>query len=84
MQHVRFPHPIPAHPPIPNPSWAAAVFAAKASSRGGILRRAVRDVEREIGREAFIAEVQQCGLRLIVSGGQFIVICNQGQIKLIC
>ncbi len=68
----------------PNPTWAEAIFSAKAVKRGGIVRRAVRDVEREMGRAAFVAEVQQRGYHLVECGGQFIVICNPGQMKVIC
>jgi len=34
--------------------WIEQVFAAKAVAKGGIVRRAVPWVEREIGRERFI------------------------------
>jgi hypothetical protein len=69
---------------IPNPNWLIAVFDAKASQRGGILRRAVRDVNREVGRDAFIQEVQRRGWHLIESGGQYVVFCNQGDFRILC
>lgn len=68
----------------PNIEWAAAIFTAKAASRGGIVRRAIRDVEREVGREVFIKEVQRRRFHLIECGGQFIVLCNTGHAQLIC
>lgn len=72
-------------PPRPNRAWTAAVvFAAKAAARGGIVRRAVRDVEREIGRDACSAEVRRRGFHLVECGGQFIVIRNPGRLTLIC
>ena len=71
-------------PPVPNPSWGAAMFGAKAALRGGIVRRAVRDVEHEIGREAFILEVRRRGFHLVECGSQFVVICNDGQMKVHC
>ena len=71
-------------PPLPNPAWCAAVFGARAAARGGVLRRAVRDVEHEIGRDAFLREVRRRGFHLIECGGQFIVICNEGQMKVLC
>ncbi|MFP4044002.1 MAG: hypothetical protein ACLFTP_05470 [Rhodosalinus sp.] len=49
-----------------------------------MLRRSVRDVEREIGREALVAEVRARGFHLIECGGQFIIICNSGHIRVIC
>ncbi|MDP5086047.1 MAG: hypothetical protein NWQ23_11545 [Yoonia sp.] len=66
--------------PLANPSWCARIFDAKAARSGGIVRRAVRDVEREIGRAAFVTEVSRRGFHLVECGGQFIVICNPGQL----
>ena len=56
--------------------WIAQMFAAKAAREGGIVRRAVDDVEREVGRDAFIAAVAARGFHLIEIADQFIVICR--------
>lgn len=64
--------------------WADAIFASKAVGRGGIVRRSVVTVEREIGRDAFEAEVRRRGFHLVEIGGQFIVLCNSGQMRVIC
>lgn len=76
------------HSPAPNflrkPTWVDEVFSAKAAARGGVVRRAVHDVEREIGRASFINEVQRRGYHLVECGGQFVVFCNSGQIKILC
>ncbi|WP_245541136.1 hypothetical protein [Yoonia vestfoldensis] len=66
--------------PRANPSWCARIFDAKSARKGGIVRRAVRDVDREIGRAAFVEEVGRRGFHLIECGGQYIVICNSGQL----
>ena len=71
-------------PPVSNPSWCTALFGAKSAARGGIVRRAVRDVEHEIGRDAFYSEVRRRGFHLVECGDQFIVICNDGQLKVHC
>lgn len=71
-------------PPVSHPSWCNAIFTAKAVEKGGVIRRAVRDVEREIGRDAFIREVARRGYHLIEVGGQFVVICNEGRMTVIC
>lgn len=70
--------------PLLAQAWLDDVFAAKAVGKGGIVRRAVRDVEREIGREILVHEVRKRGFHLIECGGQFIVICNPGQMQVIC
>ena len=71
-------------PPVPTLPWLDEVFSAKAVARGGVVRRSVRDVEREVGRARFIAEVRRRGFHLVECGGQFIVICNAGQVHIIC
>ena len=79
----------PFHPAIrPSPpgggAWLENIFHAKSVARGGIVRRAVRDVEREAGREALFAEVRRRGYHLVECGGQFIVICNSGHLQVLC
>ncbi len=76
MQHYR---PLTRHS-----GWIDAAFSARAVAEGGIIRRAVRDVEREVGRDAFLREVRRRGFHLIECGGQFILICNPGQLQLHC
>ncbi len=68
----------------PNPPWFNRIFMAKAVTKGGVVRRAVRDVEREIGREWLEAEVRARGFHLLECGGQFIIICNPAAMKVIC
>lgn len=70
--------------PLSAVTWLDELFSAKAVGKGGIVRRAVRDVEREIGRAALGLEVRHRGYHLIECGGQFIVICNPGQVQVIC
>ena len=59
----------------PNPAFFHHLFGAKAAQTGCIVRRAVRDVEREVGRAALIAEVDRRGFHLLECAGQFIVVC---------
>ena len=64
-------------------AWIARLFDAKTAGRGGVVRRSVISVEREIGRAALVNEVTRRGFHLIECGGQFIVICNTGHLKII-
>ncbi|GHE05157.1 N-(5'-phosphoribosyl)anthranilate isomerase [Defluviimonas sp. 20V17] len=61
--------------------WIEHMFAAKAVTRGGVIRRSVAWVEHEIGRERLIAEVRARGFCLLECGGQFVVICQRGAIR---
>lgn len=67
-----------------NVAWAESVFSAKAVDRGGIVRRSVASIEREIGREAFEAEVKRRRFHLIEIGGQYVVLCNMGHMRIVC
>ena len=67
-----------------NLPWCNAIFSARALDKGGVVRRATRDVDREIGREPFIREVRRRGFHLVEIGGQYVVICNPGHMTVIC
>ena len=71
-------------PILGNPGWCEAIFTARAVEKGGIVRRARRDVDREIGHDAFVREVRRRGYHLIEVGGQYVVICNPGSMTVIC
>jgi hypothetical protein len=70
--------------PTANSLWCDAIFTAKALEKGGIVRRATRDVDREIGRDAFVREVRRRGFHLVEVSGQYLVICNPGRMTVIC
>ena len=56
--------------------WIDEIFSAKAVARGGVIRRDLRWIDREVGRERFMAEVRTRGFHLIESGDQWVVICH--------
>jgi hypothetical protein len=88
MQHPFRPAPFPLRSPPPpfgsNSAWVNAIFTAKAVQSGGVIRRSVRSVEREIGREAFEAEIRRRGFHAMEVGGQYIILCNTVQMRVIC
>jgi len=61
--------------------WVEHLFSAKAVERGGVVRRATVWVEREIGRERLIAEVQERGFCLLETQEQLVIICNPGPLR---
>jgi len=48
------------------------------------VRRSVSDVERKIGRERFENEVRKRGFHLLECDGQFLIICSDCRLKVIC
>jgi len=64
-------------------AWIAHVFSSKAARTGGVVRRSVAWVDREIGRDEFLFAVAQRGFRLLECGGQIVVICTRDRVKIL-
>jgi len=62
-------------------AWLRGVFASRDARCGGVFKRQVRDVERIVGREAFLAEVERRGWQALENGRHFIVCCNAQPIR---
>jgi hypothetical protein len=75
--------------PIPRPfsrqanDWLDRVFHCRATTTGGVIRRQVMDVEREVGRRAFEDEVRKRNFRLLRTRHHFIIVCDTGPINII-
>ena len=63
--------------------WIAQMFSTKAARRGAVVRRSVAWVDREVGRDRFIAEIRRRGFHLVRTADQFIVICHGGPIDIL-
>ncbi len=63
--------------------WIDEIFSAKAVARGGVIRRDIRWIDREVGRQRFMSEVRARGFHLIESGDQWVVICHSGYFRVI-
>lgn len=61
--------------------WMNQVFSSRDAIRGGVFKRQVRDVERIVGRDAFLAEVERRGWQALENGRHFIVCCNAQPIR---
>lgn len=60
--------------------WLTNIFAAKSVRDGGIVRRKLADVDRIVGRDAFIREVEKRGFQAFENAGQVIVFCNDAPV----
>jgi hypothetical protein len=58
----------------PDP-WIDQIFLARAATTGGVIRRNVDWVEREIGRDRFYQEVRRRGFHLMRAGNQYLILC---------
>ncbi len=61
--------------------WIAHVFASQAARDGGVVRRKVRDVERFVGRDPFLGEMQRRGFPVVENAGQFVIFCNNEPLR---
>lgn len=62
--------------PVTPQDWLCQMFASKSVIEGGVVRRNVRDVERLVGRETFLAVMRKRGYRVVENAGHFVVFCN--------
>lgn len=60
--------------------WMRALLTSR-EAQGGVFTRYVSDVERLVGREAFLREVQRRGWQALENGRHFIICCNAEQVR---
>jgi hypothetical protein len=61
--------------------WISHLFSSQAAREGGVIRRKLRDVERFVGRDAFLAEMKRRGFPVIENAGQLVIFCNREPIR---
>ena len=63
--------------PIRPEDWMRRIFLTRAAAEGGVVRRKTSDIDRIIGRERFVAELDRRGFRAVENGGQTVIFCNR-------
>lgn len=63
--------------------WLDQLFSTKAAQQGAVVRRSMAWVDREVGRDLFVQEVQRRGFHLLRTADQFIVVCHNGPIEIL-
>lgn len=83
MAQLYRPSALPAAPVNLSPEdWLRQIFSARAA-QGGVVRRSIAWVDREVGRDLFVAEVRRRGFHLLASSNQFIVVCNRDPVQML-
>lgn len=67
--------------PLSPDVWLNDLFSSKSVMRGEVIRRKARDVERFVGRERFMAEIERRGYRVAENAGQYIIFCNREPVR---
>jgi hypothetical protein len=71
------------HPHTDAEAYLRDVFGAKAVRDGKIIRRNLRDIERYVGRENFVAELHRRGFRAVENAGQMVIFCNAEPVRIV-
>ena len=66
--------------PVRGQEWLDQVFKSRAAETGGVIRRQIADVEREIGSAALVLEVRRRNFRLIRTRAHYVIVCDPGPI----
>ena len=61
--------------------WLRQIFTSLEARKGGIVKRQIRDVERLVGRDAFVRAVEKHGFQAIENNRHFIIFCNPHPIR---
>ncbi|ABD56505.1 hypothetical protein [Jannaschia sp. CCS1] len=56
--------------------WLSQVLSSREAQGGGIVKRQVRDVERLVGRDAFLEEAERRGFQVVQNNRHFVIFCN--------
>lgn len=56
--------------------WLEQVFKSRTVETGGVIRRQIVDVDREIGEAVLIAEVRRRNFRLLRTRAHFVIVCD--------
>jgi hypothetical protein len=65
-------------------AWIDQIFDRKQVAQGNAVRRALRDVQKYASLDQLIEEVKARDFHLVQVGEQVIVLCNKGDITLLC
>lgn len=68
-------------PHLTSDQWLRQVFSSGEARKGGVVKRQIRDVERMVGREAFLKEVERRKFQAVENGRHFVVFCNNGPLR---
>ncbi|WP_338273895.1 N-(5'-phosphoribosyl)anthranilate isomerase [Roseicyclus marinus] len=56
--------------------WLEQVLSSAEARSGGVVKRQIRDIERLVGRDAFLAEAERRGFQVVQNNRHFVIFCN--------
>ena len=67
--------------PLTTNEWITDLFSSRAAAKGSVVRRKRRDIERYVGMDEFLDELDRRGFQAIENAGQIVIFCNQEPIR---
>lgn len=67
--------------PLSPEIWLNDLFASKAVQQGAVIRRKARDVERFVGMDTFLREIDRRGYQVVENSGQLVIFCNRAPLR---
>jgi hypothetical protein len=67
--------------PVTPQQFLAGLFSSRAAATGAVIGRNARDIDRFVGREAFLAEMRRRGFSVVENAGKMVVFCNREPIR---
>ena len=67
--------------PLSPDVWMADLFSSKAVNEGAVIRRKARDIERFVGMDRFMAEIDRRGFQVAENAGQIVIFCNRAPVR---
>lgn len=61
--------------------WISDIFRAKAVRDGRVIRRSLSDIDRYVGRQAFLTELDRRAFQAIETSRQLIILCNRAPVR---
>ncbi|MEO0484300.1 MAG: N-(5'-phosphoribosyl)anthranilate isomerase [Pseudomonadota bacterium] len=59
-----------------NRAFLEAIFDSRTAHTGGVVKRSVKDVEREIGEHVLVSEVRKRGFQMHRMAHHYVITCN--------
>lgn len=67
--------------PLSPEVWLNDMFASKAVQQGAVIRRKARDIERFVGMDMFLREIERRGYQVAENSGQIVIFCNRAPVR---
>ena len=67
--------------PVSPQQFLAELFSSRAAATRAVIRRNARDVDRFVGREAFLEEMRRRGFSVVENAGQLVIFCNREPLR---